>query len=82
MVPTSNACTYNPGEAYKNEKNIAKVTYEENNKEHKVQEHIYYISMRTCRQEWSTKNMKHNNMIRLINKKNNIHYKFYKKIVI
>jgi len=42
MVPTSNACTYNPGEAYKNEKNIAKVTYEENNKEHKVQEHIYY----------------------------------------
>ena len=49
MVPTSNACTYNPGEAYKNEKNIAKVTYEENNKEHKVQEHIYYISMRTFR---------------------------------
>ena len=50
----------------KMKKNIAKVTYEENNKEHKVQEHIYYISMRTCRQEWSTKNMKHNNMIRLI----------------
>ena len=24
MVPTSNACTYNPGEAYKNEKNIQK----------------------------------------------------------